>query len=53
MSQLHMSREEDYTFVCPECEEQIAVNEAMRTAIIDSGCVICGSEISSAAFTEL
>jgi predicted RNA-binding Zn-ribbon protein involved in translation (DUF1610 family) len=48
-----MSGSEDYTFVCPECEEEIAVNDAMRTAILDSGCVICGTEISQAAFTQL
>lgn len=53
MAQSHMSGSEDYTFVCPECEEEIAVNEAMRTAIMESGCVICGTEISTAAFTRL
>jgi transcription initiation factor IIE alpha subunit len=48
-----MSGSEDYEFVCPECHEQIAVNEAMRTALLDSGCVICGTDLSPGAFSDL
>jgi hypothetical protein len=48
-----MSGSEGYTVVCPACEESIAVNEAMRTALLDSGCVICGTEISTEAFDRL
>lgn len=42
----------EYTFVCPGCEESITVNESMKTAMIDRGCVLCGSGVSSEAFTS-
>lgn len=48
-----MSGSEDYQFVCPECDESIAVNESMKTAIVDSGCVVCGADISTDAFVPV
>lgn len=40
----------DFVFRCPECEEELTVNGAMRSALIDKGCVICGAAVSSADF---
>lgn len=43
---------EGYTFVCPECEEQLALNEPMKETLIERGCVICGTAVTEAAFTD-
>lgn len=40
------------TFNCPECGESLEVNASMRDALIDNGCVICGSTVSTRAFAE-
>lgn len=48
-----MTGSEDYTFICPSCSETIEVNEAMKDAIEESGCVICGAVPSEADFTPL
>jgi predicted RNA-binding Zn-ribbon protein involved in translation (DUF1610 family) len=45
-----MSASEDYTFVCPECGESMMVNDSMRQALVENGCVICGSSVSGGAF---
>lgn len=47
-----MTGSDDYTFECPECAERIEVNEAMKLAIVDSGCVICGAEVTSEDFAS-
>lgn len=41
----------EYTFACPACGESLAVNGAMREALIERGCVICGTEVTAEAFT--
>lgn len=46
------SRPDEYTFVCPECEETLAVNGSMRDALIDNGCVVCGTDLSASAFCQ-
>lgn len=46
-----MSPGDDYTFVCPDCGESMAVNAAMRDALLANGCVVCGSAVSADAFT--
>lgn len=46
-----MSANEDYVFVCPECEESMEVNALMRDALVENGCVVCGAPVSSTAFT--
>lgn len=46
------TRGEGYTFVCPECNERLAVNGAMREELIARGCVLCGSPVSTGAFTR-
>ncbi|MFB6080275.1 MAG: hypothetical protein ABEJ81_04690 [Haloferacaceae archaeon] len=43
---------EEYTFVCPACGESLAVNPSMKEALIDRGCVICGTAVTAEAFTE-
>lgn len=46
-----MGKSVEYRFVCPECAESIAVNEQMKEAIVNYGCIICGAAISASAFT--
>lgn len=41
-----------YLFVCPECVETLEVDRSMRDALIRNGCVICGAEVTAAAFTR-
>lgn len=41
----------DLTFHCPDCGEAMTVNESMRDALLDHGCVVCGSTVSTAAFS--
>lgn len=48
-----MTGSEDYTFVCSSCSESIEVNESMKAAIEESGCVICGTIPSAADFTSI
>lgn len=43
---------ENYTFVCPDCGESLAVNASMRDALIEKGCVVCGAAVTAAAFTK-
>jgi len=49
-----MSSEEDreYAFCCPACGESLVVNDLMKDALIDRGCVICGATVTTAAFTQ-
>lgn len=44
--------ESSFRFVCPECEESLEVNAAMRDALVERGCVICGSAVTEGAFTR-
>lgn len=39
-------------FICPECHEQIDVNESMRLALIEYGCVVCGATVTGTAFSR-
>ncbi|WP_192498473.1 DUF7560 family zinc ribbon protein [Halorussus halophilus] len=47
-----MSTTDNYTFACPACAESISVNASMRAALLDQGCVICGTRVSRDAFTS-
>jgi predicted RNA-binding Zn-ribbon protein involved in translation (DUF1610 family) len=47
-----MSSSVDYNFVCPECAESITVNASMKEALLDHGCVICGTTVTKSAFTR-
>lgn len=42
---------DDLTFVCPGCGESLAVNDSMKEALIANGCVICGTDVSTRAFS--
>lgn len=46
------SEEAEYIFVCPVCDESLEVNGPMREALIDRGCVICGSAVTARAFSD-
>lgn len=48
-----MSCSETHTFVCPGCTESISVDAGMRDALIEHGCVVCGTAVSPSAFTSL
>lgn len=45
-----MSPSEDVVFACPDCGETMQVNPAMRDALLENGCVVCGSEVPGDAF---
>lgn len=45
-----MDNWDEYTFLCPECGQSIVVNTPMKDALIDSGCVICETDVSPGAF---
>jgi predicted RNA-binding Zn-ribbon protein involved in translation (DUF1610 family) len=40
------------TFRCPGCGEAMMVNEPMREALLDHGCVVCGTALSPSAFSH-
>jgi predicted RNA-binding Zn-ribbon protein involved in translation (DUF1610 family) len=39
-------------FHCPDCGEDMSVNEPMRDALLDQGCVVCGTAVSASAFSS-
>lgn len=43
-----MTSPQTHTFVCPECRRSIEVDDAMRTTLLEAGCVVCGAPISEA-----
>ncbi len=45
-----MSSTGNYRFECPECAENIEVNEPMKEAIVASGCIICGTAVTDGSF---
>ncbi|MFK5603544.1 MULTISPECIES: hypothetical protein [unclassified Haloferax] len=46
-----MSDSADYTFVCPECAESMLVNDSMRDALLENGCVVCSAALTTDAFS--
>jgi ribosomal protein L37AE/L43A len=38
------------TFVCPACHNSVAVDERMKTTIVERGCVVCGATVAATAF---
>ncbi|WP_254841069.1 DUF7560 family zinc ribbon protein [Natronomonas marina] len=44
---------EEYTFVCPACDESLAVDTGMKDALIENGCVICRATVTADAFTRM
>ncbi|OVE83773.1 DUF7560 family zinc ribbon protein [Natronolimnobius baerhuensis] len=39
-----------YVFHCPECGQEIEVNESMREATLSHGCPVCGADVTETAF---
>ncbi|MFB6107561.1 MAG: hypothetical protein ABEJ82_01815 [Haloplanus sp.] len=39
-----------HTFVCPVCSESMSVSDAMQAALVEHGCVVCGSAVPLTAF---
>jgi len=48
---MNSTADEEYDFSCPECDESLVVNGSMKEALIAKGCVICGADVSTDAFT--
>jgi endogenous inhibitor of DNA gyrase (YacG/DUF329 family) len=41
------------TFHCSTCDKSMAVNGPMRDAILEKGCVVCGTSVSRSAFSPV
>ncbi len=41
---------DEYTFTCPVCGQEIAVNEEMRSAILSNGCPVCATDVDEESF---
>ena len=39
-----------YEFNCPECGQEIEVNESMREAMLEHGCPVCGGTVTPETF---
>lgn len=37
---------QEYEFTCPECGQQIAINDPMRDAILTNGCPVCSASVA-------
>ncbi|MFB6102359.1 MAG: hypothetical protein ABEJ73_07305 [Haloplanus sp.] len=44
---------EEYAFLCPDCDESLEVNDSMKDALLEEGCVICGTVVTAEAFTRI
>jgi len=40
-----------FTFDCPECSVETQVDEDVRTAILEDGCVLCRTSVGPGAFS--
>lgn len=45
-----MRHGEEQVFVCSACDEHVDVNQSMRKALVEHGCVICGAVVSDDDF---
>lgn len=45
------SERAEFVFLCPECDESLEVNDSMKAALVEKGCVICGASVTGEAFT--
>lgn len=41
-----MTSPQTHTFVCQRCQRSIEVDGAMRTTLLETGCVVCGAPVS-------
>ncbi|QLG51024.1 DUF7560 family zinc ribbon protein [Natrinema halophilum] len=39
-----------YQFTCPECGQEIEVNESMREATLTHGCPVCATSVTPSDF---
>ena len=39
-----------YEFTCPECGQEIEVNESMREATLTHGCPVCAASVTPSDF---
>lgn len=52
LSPISMSSERvEFVFLCPECGESLEVNDSMKEALVEKGCVVCGASVTAEAFT--
>lgn len=47
-----LDRQREFTFRCPGCGDSLAVNGAMKRALIEKGCVLCTAELTDRAFVD-
>jgi uncharacterized protein YlaI len=47
---MHASESATHTFVCPECDERLAVERWTRATLVAKGCVACGCPVTGSAF---
>jgi len=36
----------EFVFTCPECLQEIEINEQMREAILENGCPVCTASVT-------
>lgn len=41
---------QEYTYLCPECAQEIDVNSEMRNAILTNGCPVCAADVEKQNF---
>jgi len=47
-----MCDSDEFEFGCPVCGETLTVNRSMRTALVENGCVVCGTDVSPEDFVS-
>lgn len=46
-----MRHSDHHTYVCPDCAASFPVDAATRDALLAHGCAVCGSPVSTGAFS--
>ncbi len=41
---------QEYTYICPECTQEISVNSEMKNAILANGCPVCAATVTRTDF---
>ena len=49
-TQLAIPDDAAYTFRCPQCEGTILASEETREGILETGCIVCGADVTADAF---
>jgi predicted RNA-binding Zn-ribbon protein involved in translation (DUF1610 family) len=42
----------EFEFSCPACGETLRVDASMRTTLLERGCVVCGTVVTTGAFSS-